>query len=55
VEKGDPLYPERALLPYVEVTPNVTLGDALEDETMRGRVSAALGGAQLALTDGEER
>ena len=53
-QEGDVLYPERALLPYVEVTPNVTLGDALEDDSSRAKIAGVLGGGRLALTDGSE-
>lgn len=52
-EKGDPLYPERALLPYVETAPNVTVGDALENDVMLAKISGVLNGGRLALTDGE--
>lgn len=53
VEKDDPLYPERALLPYLEMAPDLTVADMLEDDTARAKISTALGGRQLALSDGE--
>jgi len=53
VEKDDPLYPERALLPYLEMAPDFTVADMLEDDTARAKIGTALGGRQLALSDGE--
>jgi hypothetical protein len=52
-ESDDLLYPERALLPYREFAPNVTFGDALKDEASQATILSALGGGQLALTEGE--
>jgi hypothetical protein len=49
VDAGDVLDPARALLPYLEIAPDVTLSDALEDPDHIQVIQHALGGIQLAL------
>lgn len=54
VDSEDILFPERALLPYVEVAPDLTLHRALADPVSVDAISAALGGnRRLALGSDE--
>lgn len=54
VDSDDVLFPERALLPYVEVAPDLTLHRALADPATVTAISDALGGRQRLALGGDE-